>query len=1217
MPSKAFMENYLSNTPDEGTSSRQRRAKNRVKMDAFGAGLLGAADTITFGYLDEIGAGVDSFVSGGSYEDNLARNRDILGQAEDEHGGSFLTGQIAGGFVPVFGWGGRTVKGATLAGAGFGALYGTGSSDGDLSDRLQNGLVYGAVGGLGGYAVSGVLIPAAKWAGGRLVAAIGRGKNVRIAASDLKPSGLFETLKEAHLSDDLTAPKAAPKASPAKNSLDPEMSFGPKAAAAGETAARVDANVLEDGALLTLKDLLGEPEAAAKAVAKRLGKMTPQAAEEMFEKLRQAEVDGTVITNPHYRSLLNIDLTGTKLTPEQVVRSAEIFEDAVEALAEKAGQRTRTVRGMDQEVQNELKKGMTLGQLEEAYDRSQTGFVDTRIAQHTMLSAVAKIVRLREELLPRLLKGEEGARELLADELTDAAHRMVFAKGILSNAGRSLGILSHGVNANLVEVADDAYGLTAKELAERVKASMSVLGDDHLKELLAGVRSMADAENIERILLSEAEAQAYSTWKRAVGSVSLWLRSNALTPATFVFNIGGFVYSTALRQHFSKRMAANALEKAGQLDEAVALRLEEQITRSVRWQAIQAGAKAALNRIKWEWWQDVESIASVGWGSGKVSAKARLKRGTMLAEGYTPPTLREFDDKPRLNVHDFDGFNQRIEDQRVQGGALANLIYHAQRARAVAANTLDVLGGLGMKAFTALPDDMGKEYIRVTEGFALSAREAFREARAAGVPPAEIEGYVQRRARELATMPTADMMAKIEASLVSNGELNGEAKFLASLHRMVDEEADANLFLDGPQSNIGQKSAQFISAVDRIGLVLPYVRTPVRLMERGLVDYGPLGHVSQRIREEIAEGGIKGELAKARLEAGTRVFNAGLLLGLAGGITVTNGGFNNSANLDAGPPNRINFPGGGFIEIGRLDPLSFTVAVGALVGQAFKAGFKEGSEYDQTEGLRAAIGTAVMGSWDAILSKSYMQGLQQIFDAVPGSGGDDDQWVGKVEKILQNAASRFVPLGGVGRQINDTFRDSAIETVGWVDTILRAIPGAGYHLSPRIDPLGDEVKARWLGVNFGNSEQSQDGPVSPVKAKLRDLGIDISTIRKADPDGFELTSEELSEVRRIRGKEALNSQGLTMSEALGELFDDPWFQSLPTKDAKRTAVVDTMREFNKPAWELLQERNPKFASKKTYTKSLADYIAEGLTRKQADGAAREDVAADGLPQPDL
>jgi hypothetical protein len=133
-----------------------------------------------------------------------------------------------------------------------------------------------------------------------------------------------------------------------------------------------------------------------------------------------------------------------------------------------------------------------------------------------------------------------------------------------------------------------------------------------------------------------------------------------------------------------------------------------------------------------------------------------------------------------------------------------------------------------------------------------------------------------------------------------------------------------------------------------------------------------------------------------------------------------------------------------------------------------------------------------------------------------------------------------------------------------------------------------------------------------VKAKLRDLGIDISTIRKSDPEGFNLTSDELAEVRRIRGREATNGQGQTMREALGELFDDPWFNSLPTKDAKRNAVVETMREFNKPAWEILAERKPSYAAKKQYYKSLADYIAEGLTRRQADVEAKADVQAEGL-----
>lgn len=1209
MPSNEFMQRYAASVPQGGTASTPTRSSKR--MNFVESALWGVAGSIP--WYDEIGARLDSWVLGVDYDKRREEYLADKAAAKEDHPYAFIGGELAGAFIPGAGVVGKGKKVAMLSGAAYGALYGSGAAeDGGLEDRLMGGLIGTGTGALGGYLVEAVAMPVTRWAGAKVGGYIRRGSPAKVAAHELPSGKLNASLDE--VADDLSTPKPKAKA-PAKvekGALSPDTSLGPKPAAVESKML----DELDDGALLTVRELLGAPEAAAKAVAKRLGKMTTQAAEKLYNDIKQSEIDGTVVNNPHFRSLLKIDLTGTKLSQDDVIRAAGIFEDAIEALAKRAGQRKRTVKGMDAEVGKRIKKGITLSELEDAYNRSQNGFVNVRLAQHTVLTAAAKVVRLREELLPDLFKGVEGAREKLAEELTDAAHRLVFAKGIMSNAGRDLGLLSHGVTAKLVDVADDAYGLGAKEIGERVNASLGKLADDDLKALLASVRNMADAQNLERILMHEGEAEAFSNWRRAVGSVSLWLRSNALTPATFAWNVVSMVLHAPLRGTWSKNLAANALEKAGRLDEAMMLRLETELVRGIRWEASTVGMKAMLKRVQWEFWSEVENIAGVGWGKGVVVAKARMKRGTMLESGYTPPNLREagYADKPRLNIRDIEGFNAKNEARLEGGGAFANLVYHLEKARAVTANTVDALGGASMKLFTAAPDDMGREYIRVTEGLAQSAREAFREAQAKGLPREAIPDYVRTRARELATMPTAQMMEKIEASLVTHGELVGEAAFLEGLHRKIAQEADEVLFMDGPQTVGGKVSSNFLSWADHMGIVLPYVRTPIRLFERGLVDYGPFAGLSKTVRDKLAKGGIEAEIEKARIEIGMRVFNTGLVLGLAGGITATNGGFNNSGNLDAGPPSRLNLPGGGFVEIGRLDPFSLTVGIGALVGQAFREGYKHGTEYDQTEALRAAASTAYFAAQDSILSKSYLKGLQDLLGVFDGNS--PEQGLSQVNRVLQNAAARFIPLGGIGRQINDTFRTSSIESVGWVDTLLRSIPGAGYGMAPRIDALGDEVKARHVGMNVGNANLTEGQPISPVKAKLRELGINISTIRKADPDGFELTSEELSEVRRIRAKEATNSNGQTMEEALAELFDDPWFNALPTKDAKRTAIVDAMREFNKPAYELLAERNPKFASKKRYTKSLVDYMQSGLTRREARGAALEDVAVEGLPAPE-
>lgn len=54
-------------------------------------------------------------------------------------------------------------------------------------------------------------------------------------------------------------------------------------------------------------------------------------------------------------------------------------------------------------------------------------------------------------------------------------------------------------------------------------------------------------------------------------------------------------------------------------------------------------------------------------------------------------------------------------------------------------------------------------------------------------------------------------------------------------HLRHEQEAEEVLFQDGPQSRLGKSSANFLETVDPIGILFPYIRTPLRLLERGLL----------------------------------------------------------------------------------------------------------------------------------------------------------------------------------------------------------------------------------------------------------------------------------------------------------------------------------------------------------------------------------------------
>jgi hypothetical protein len=1164
-------------------------------VDAF---VYGVADTVTFGYMDEIGGTLDHKVlgRGESVQDAMNTYRENVAKMAEEYGTSMFLGQLAGGFVPVLGAVGRgaSLRSLLVGGAAYGGLYGSGSANGDLSDRAQGAAIGAGLGLALGYTLGGVLIPAAKWGGQHIASVFRHGQTPKL---DIElPAPKLATATDAPVPRSSAAPDA-PAASPPRTNI---------------ITGQAD-DQLEDGAVLSLKELLGDPGAARAALNKRLGTMSAEEAQKLLARIEQAELSGDVLKDPHYRSLLGLDISDAKIDPDDALRAIGMLEEATEAIRRKAGQKPIGFGQQTREFNERLEEGVVMADLEEAVKASRKGYVDGRIATNAQMLAGITLVRARQQLLPEIKKGVEGARERLAETITKASHMLAVANAIKSNFGRNLGSLRNAGKFALDDgIADDLIEVPSLEaLRKRVDSALKDLGDEDMIDLLGRLRTLEDVNKLDDILTNAESAKAFGLWRRTMNSVSTFLKSNALTPATGLFNTISFVGHDFFRNTLAKGRAARRLKLEGRMDEATALRFELDVANGVYWEAHKRGLKALMQRVRWEFWGDVERIAAVAWNGGKAGAS---RRQAMLDKGYAAPDLREFQQQPRLAVTDTKAFNARMAG----GGAFGSLV---NRLMATTANVVDATGQASMKLFTGAIDDWGRNFVVVKETYALSARQAIREAMEtqAHLGEKEMLDWASKRARELAEMPPADILAKAEAKLLKGEDLDDELVFFAQRDKAVELEAERTLFMDGPQTVIGRASATIAQGADNLvglrqvqGILLPYIRTPIRLFERGLVSYTPWGAKSKEVQAILNKGGVQAEIVKAQMEIGTWGIGLGMLLGTSGVLKLTNGGFTNTGNLETGAPNRIEI-GGKWFEVGRLDPFAITLALGGFLGQALNAGFREGTEYEAQQGFETALSIAWLAIRDSVLEKSYLNGLQDLMEVM--FARNEGSAVHGLEKMAINAFTRMIPMAGTWRQINDTIRGQAPEAIGWMDNMLRAIPGAGIYMDPRVDALGNEVESRFMGVAFGDSNSNQGQEISEVTRQLRDLGIDITNLKKADRNGLELTSSELTQLRRIRGKEAQVS-GLTMEQALQQLMGDPFFQNLPSKEQKEDMVVELMSKFNEPARQILESRDPNYAANRAAYKSLADYMAMGMSREDARTEAIETNRRYGLQDPD-
>lgn len=163
--------------PENRRQAPQQQADSTPSMGR--SAMLGAAQGLTFGFGDEIWAGLKSFVTGRPYGDVLKENRQGIDAARAAHPVAFGVGEFTGAIPTVALPGANLLRGgsigkAILGGAAAGAVNAFGNSQGGLIPRLQDtplGAGLGAVGGavaapLGALANTAVR-KGMEWAGGR------------------------------------------------------------------------------------------------------------------------------------------------------------------------------------------------------------------------------------------------------------------------------------------------------------------------------------------------------------------------------------------------------------------------------------------------------------------------------------------------------------------------------------------------------------------------------------------------------------------------------------------------------------------------------------------------------------------------------------------------------------------------------------------------------------------------------------------------------------------------------------------------------------------------------------------------------------------------------------------------------------------------------------------------------------------------------------------
>ncbi|MGE0052935.1 MAG: hypothetical protein AB7S74_01890 [Hyphomicrobium sp.] len=364
-----------------------------------------------------------------------------------------------------------------------------------------------------------------------------------------------------------------------------------------------------------------------------------------------------------------------------------------------------------------------------------------------------------------------------------------------------------------------------------------------------------------------------------------------------------------------------------------------------------------------------------------------------------------------------------------------------------------------------------------------------------------------------------------------------------------------NTFTNEPGA-ISKKLMQFRNAIDDATTVplgtmlLPFINTPGNIM-KFTFERTPLAFLMKKVRADIAAGGVRRDLALARIGFGTVLVSSALDLALDGHITgsgpTDDKEFGKRQALRRGgwQPYSIRVRTGGTDEnpeyrwfaYNRLDPVGSHFAMAAELADIMR-----NTDGRQSPQIEEALSAMVLGASQTYLNKSYFSGLANAIAAVQNPERYGEGWFTRL-------ASSFVPTGVA--EVTRVMDPIQRHNTSLVESIKRRTPGLSKEVPPRLTFWGDEISYQsGLGTLYD--------VVSPIYSSANNKAKDIDReffrldYYPTHPGSLRVEGKNIS----LRNDPEIKNRiiALTAKEKASQLVDSNWDDLSAKKGGGKAAL---------------------------------------------------------------
>jgi hypothetical protein len=369
----------------------------------------------------------------------------------------------------------------------------------------------------------------------------------------------------------------------------------------------------------------------------------------------------------------------------------------------------------------------------------------------------------------------------------------------------------------------------------------------------------------------------------------------------------------------------------------------------------------------------------------------------------------------------------------------------------------------------------------------------------------------------------------------------------------------------------GKDAQKFINNFPPAKIILPFVRTPTNIIKY-TAHRTPFNY---QMWKDVTAGGVKRDVALARMAMGTGTLLMGFNYALEGKITgrgPENAAARRALRLTGWQPYSI-YHNGKYYAYNRLDPVGMFLGLSADTADALRY-----AESEDASDIAFAAMTAIAKN---LKNKSYLDGISNIINAFENPDRYGDAYMGRL-------LASMIPYTSMVGQVERTLDPTVNEVNTIMDRVWAKTPHFSKDLPPRRNIFGEVITLQGgLGWDFVSPVYTSVNKKDKVADEIvrQEVGINMhSKFYGTSKFRTEYTPEEYDKLVLLTGKEIKDKKGRNLHEALAALIKSEYYNSSRMTNgadgSKAVLIKNLINDYKKAALEMIG-KHPDFSDLRT------------------------------------